>query len=109
MIRGVGFVILLAALGAGEIAWAADGTKLFSDRCASCHGPAGKGSASGPALKGDPFVMNGTAAEIKKVIMEGRSVADKKFPNIPMPMPSGMASDSEADALVGYLKADLQK
>ena len=109
MNRAAGWLILAGALAWSETAWAADGAGIFSERCASCHGPAGQGTASGPALKGNSFVTSGKAAEIKKVIMGGRTAAEKKYPNLQMIMPAGLAGDSEADALVSYLKGDLQK
>jgi hypothetical protein len=41
--------------------------------------------------------------------MMGRTEKEKKYPNIMIPMPTGLVSDTEADALVTYLKGDLQK
>jgi len=87
---------------------AVDGAQLFSSKCVACHGAKGKGTQVGPALKGDPFVVQGAAEEIKKVIMTGRTEKEKKYPNIVTPMPAGLASADEADALVIYLKGDLQ-
>ena len=88
---------------------AVDGAQLFSSKCVACHGAKGKGTQVGPALKGDPFVIQGAPEEIKKVIMMGRTEKEKKYPDIMVPMPTGLASEAEAEALVLYLKGDLQK
>jgi len=92
-----------------EISYAIDGGKTFGAKCVACHGPKGEGTQVGPSLKGDPFVIDGTPAELKKVIMGGRSDKEKKYPKIMNGMPAGLASDAEADALVVFLKGDLQK
>jgi mono/diheme cytochrome c family protein len=104
----VGFVFS-ATLLAPEISLGLDGAKLFGDKCIACHGSKGEGTQVGPALKGDPFVIQGTPAEIKRVITSGRTQNEKKYPKIVTPMPGGLASADEADALVIYLKGDLQK
>lgn len=87
-------IIFLAAAQAG---WAADASKIYAQKCASCHGPKGEG-ALGPTLKGDPFVTKGKPEEIKNIIIKGRNK-----------MPPGLATEEEADALVKYLQSDLQK
>lgn len=99
-------VLFLAAAQAG---WAADGAPLYSQKCAACHGSKGEGGPTGPALKGNPFITKGKLADIKKVILQGRSGADKKYQNIPIGMPGRLASEAEADALVKFLQGDLQK
>jgi mono/diheme cytochrome c family protein len=102
-------LVFSTTLIAPEISSGLDGAKLFGDKCVACHGSKGEGTQVGPALKGDPFVIQGTPAEIKKVITSGRTEKEKKYPNIVTPMPAGLASEAEADALVTYLKGDLQK
>jgi mono/diheme cytochrome c family protein len=112
---GIDRSFLLASLALGAIlcgpqtAPAADGSELFRAKCIACHGPKGEGTPVGPALKGDPFIVNGAPDEIKKVVMTGRSDSEKKYPDIMNAMPGGLATESEADALVVYLKGDLQK
>jgi len=96
-------------LTAAQAGWAADGAQLYSQKCAACHGSKGEGGSTGPALKGDPFITHGKPDDIKKVILQGRNGADKKYKNIPIGMPGGLASESEADALVKFLQGDLQK
>ncbi|MBI3597813.1 MAG: cytochrome c [Nitrospirae bacterium] len=102
-------LVFSTTLVAPEISLALDGAKLYGAKCIACHGPKGEGTQVGPALKGDPFITQGTPAEIKKVILSGRTQKEKKYPNIANPMPDGLASEAEADALVVYLKGDLQK
>jgi mono/diheme cytochrome c family protein len=102
-------LVLSAVLLAPGIGHAIDGAQLFGSKCLACHGPKGEGTQVGPALKGDPFIIEGTPEEIKKVIMMGRTEKEKKYRKIMNPMPSGLATEAEADALVAYLKGDLQK
>jgi mono/diheme cytochrome c family protein len=102
-------LILSAVLVAPGISHAIDGAQLFGSKCIACHGPKGEGTQVGPALKGNPFVTQGTPEEIKKVIMMGRTEKEKKYKNIMNPMPNGLATEAEADSLAVYLKGDLQK
>lgn len=105
----MGASVMVLCVGAASVAFAADGAKLFSDKCAMCHGVKGEGTPTGPAQKGNPFLTKGKPADIKQVIMEGRAGAAKKYPNIPVDMPKGLVSDAEAEALVKFLQGDLQK
>jgi mono/diheme cytochrome c family protein len=111
----IGRSFLLGGLALGAIlcgprtAPAAEGAGLFQAKCIACHGPKGEGTPVGPALKGDPFIVKGTPDEIKKVVMMGRTDAEKKYPHFANSMPGGLATEAEADALVVYLKGDLQK
>ncbi|MFY9269903.1 MAG: cytochrome c [Candidatus Manganitrophaceae bacterium] len=102
LIIAIGFVIT-------GTAWGAEGADLYAKKCVACHGVKGEGAPTGPALKGSPFITKGKPTEIKKVLLEGRQGAEKKFPNIPVGMPKGLVSDAEADALVKYMQSDLQK
>jgi mono/diheme cytochrome c family protein len=102
-------LFVAATLIAPEISFAMDAAQLYGSKCSACHGSKGEGSQVGPALKGDPFITKGTAAEIKKVILMGRMDKDKKYPNFMTAMPGGLASEAEADALVAYLQSELQK
>lgn len=63
----------------------------------------------GPPHKGNPFLTKGNPADIKTVIMEGRSGGAKKYPKFPEDMPKGLATSAEADDLVKFLQGDLQK
>ena len=93
-----------------------DAAASYQLRCATCHGDRGQGTRNwgvpptGPALKGNPFVANGSPAAIAQVIRKGRQGArrlyDDAYPNMPA-FDVGMVPD--VDALVAYLKGDLQK
>jgi mono/diheme cytochrome c family protein len=93
-----------------------DAPGYYQMRCATCHGVEGQGTkgvampATGPALKANPFVVNGGAAAIRNVIRKGRTgpqrLYDDTFPNMPG---FGYEAVPDVDALVAYLKGDLQK
>jgi mono/diheme cytochrome c family protein len=87
---------------------AVDAEKLFGQKCAVCHGAHGEGTQTGPAQKGDEFIMTAHPSALKHVIMEGRSGAMKEYTEIPVDMPKGLVSEAEADALVTFLQRDLQ-
>lgn len=118
-IRPSPFPVLLKALLAAAAlaplgAWA-DGKEVYMLRCASCHGQQGQGTkhlvpALAPALKGNPFVAQGSDAAISNVIRKGRSgqqrLYNDTFPNMPS---FGVEVVPDIPALVAYLKGDLQK
>jgi mono/diheme cytochrome c family protein len=104
-----GLMLAISGLGFGTSAFAVDAQKLFSEKCAVCHGAKGEGTATGPAQRGDEFIVTAKPTDVKRVIMEGRAGADKLYPNIPVDMPRGLVSEAEADALVTFLRSDLQK
>jgi mono/diheme cytochrome c family protein len=104
-----GVILAAGSLGMVTAALAVDAEKLFAERCAVCHGMNGEGTTSGPAQKGDEFIVNARPADVKRVIMDGRSGAAKLYPGIPADMPKGLVSETEADALVKFLQGDLQK
>lgn len=88
---------------------------LYLLRCGTCHGANGEGSARdwpplGPALKGNPFIANASPAAIIRVLRKGRNGGERlykeAFPNMPA---FGVEAVGDADALVRYLKTDLQK
>ena len=92
-----------------------DGAAIYKLRCSGCHGANGQGTRAvlpslGPALKGNPFIVNGSPAAIKSVIRKGRSgqkrLYDDTYPNMPSFGPEPVP---DADVLVAYLKGDLQK
>jgi mono/diheme cytochrome c family protein len=109
MSRTSSLLIAIGCLGLWTDASAVDAEKLFSEKCALCHGTNGEGTATGPAQKGDEFIMTAEPADVKHVIMEGRSGAAKEYHNIIVDMPKGLVSEAEADALVTFLQGDLQK
>jgi mono/diheme cytochrome c family protein len=94
---------------------AVDAAVNYALRCSACHGKSGEGTRAvlpslGPALKGNPFVVNGSPAAIRNVIRKGRQgqkrLYDDTYPNMPS---FGFEVVPDADALVAYLKGDLQK
>ena len=109
-------IILLGGTLAPAAAIAAnDAAEMYKLRCSTCHGANGQGTRAtlpslGPALKGNPFVVNGSPAAIKSVIRKGRSgqkrIYDDTYPNMPS---FGFEVVPDTDALVAYLKGDLQK
>jgi len=106
---------LFAALVPLPAAAEVDAAVNYTLRCSHCHGSNGQGTRAtlpslGPALKGNPFVVNGSPAAIKNVIRKGRQgqkrLYDDTYPNMPS---FGFEVVPDADALVAYLKGDLQK
>jgi mono/diheme cytochrome c family protein len=88
---------------------------LYKLRCGVCHGANGQGSANdyprlAPPLKGNPFITNAPAVAIIAVIRKGREgpqrLYHESYPNMPA---FGAESVPDADALVRFLKTDLQK
>lgn len=107
--------ILLGGMLAPAATFAAtDAAENYKLRCSTCHGANGQGTRAslpslGPALKGNPFVVNGSPAAIKSVIRKGRSgqkrLYDDTYPNMPS---YGFEVVPDTDALIAYLKGDLQ-
>lgn len=94
---------------------ASDADANYQLRCAYCHGTEGQGTRAtlpslGPALKGNPFVVNGSPAALKTVIRKGRSGQKRLYNDTYPNMPSfGFEVVPDVDALVNYIKTDLQK
>ena len=103
-----------ASLSTASVA-AFDSAGYYQMRCASCHGSEGQGTRAslpslGPALKGNPFVVNGSPAAIRTVIRKGRSgqkrLYNDTYPNMPAFGPEAVP---DVDALVAFLKGDMQR
>lgn len=101
--------VLIVSFMLAASAFAADGVKIYNEKCASCHGQKGTGSPLAPALKGNEFITKGDAASITKVISDGRMGKDKKYPNFPIDMPKNPMPEEDVKALVNFLQGDLQK
>ena len=92
-----------------------DAPGYFQMRCAACHGAEGQGTRAslpslGPALRGNPFIVNGSPAAIRTVIRKGRSGQKRLYNDTYPNMPSfGPEAVPDVDALVAYLKGDLQR
>jgi mono/diheme cytochrome c family protein len=89
--------------------------ELYQLRCGTCHGDRGEGTnhlspATGPALKGNPFIVNGSVAAIRNVIRKGRQgqrrLYNETYPNMPG---FGDEAVSDPDRLAKWLKEDLQR
>jgi mono/diheme cytochrome c family protein len=104
---------LFLMLGSWGLAHAEyDAAGVYQSRCASCHGANGEGTKSpplAPALKNNALILNAPADVIAQVIRKGRSGRERAyndaFPNMPAFSP---ISVTDVDALIGYLKGDLQ-
>jgi mono/diheme cytochrome c family protein len=84
-------------------------------RCSTCHGTDGEGLVhnwpqTGPALKGNPFVMNAPASAIIRVIRKGRTGRQRLYHDTYPNMPAfGIEALPHVEELVAFLKGDLQK
>ncbi|HEY1991144.1 MAG TPA: cytochrome c [Gammaproteobacteria bacterium] len=89
----------------------ADGAGVFRTNCVSCHGKNGQGTPGlAPALKGDSFVT-GNIDDVMATVKNGRSGDQKHYKNLPIAMPAwgGKLSDADINAVVDYIRGDLQK
>ncbi len=86
-----------------------DGAWRYRVSCAGCHDDDGSGVyAFGPALKGNQFVVNAPAAVIIQVIQQGRNYRERNhLAYVGMPA-FHYIRGGEAEALVAYLKGELQ-
>jgi PQQ-dependent dehydrogenase (methanol/ethanol family) len=75
----------------------AEGQRLFSQTCQSCHGPGGQGSDRGPSLAAATFVHGNTDADVFRAIRAG-------VPGTQMP-PFAALSDTETWQLVAYIRS----
>ncbi|HEX7125393.1 MAG TPA: c-type cytochrome [Thermodesulfobacteriota bacterium] len=98
-------------LAAGD-AQAADAktVQFFKQTCGICHGENGQGTPGlAPALKGNAFVTGGDPKEIEATITRGRQGNQKRYKEFASPMPAHSIGGSRLQALVEYLRGDLQK
>ena len=101
--RAAGIFTLLLCL-AGR-ALAADGARLYAERCSGCHGDDGK--RDGPAaaavepkprnFRSPDFWHDRTDAALRAVVLSGK-------PGTMMPPFAGVLSDTDIDAVVGFLR-----
>ncbi|HTS25407.1 MAG TPA: PQQ-binding-like beta-propeller repeat protein [Bryobacteraceae bacterium] len=85
-------LLLLLAPAAG----AADGQKLFRERCAECHGADARGTGKGPGLAGSPRLSGKPADQIRAFVEAGNPDAG---------MPSFHLPAEELDALSAYVRS----
>lgn len=91
---------IIATLLAPMALFAADGAAVYKAKCASCHGPDGKGeTAIGKSMKlkslASADVQKTTDADLTKVISDGKGK---------MPAYKGKLSADEIKALVTYIR-----
>jgi mono/diheme cytochrome c family protein len=105
-----GALLLAAHLAAPAFAADPDGKAIFQDKCGACHGETGGGLPNlAPPLKGNSFVTSASAQDLQKVIKDGRVGKQKRYPDIAQGMPAQPVYDDDLDAVVKYVKSDLQK
>ena len=103
-------LVIAALLTAPALAADPDGKTIFQDNCAACHGATGGGLPNlAPALKANSFVTSASAEDLQKVIKDGRVGKQKRYSEIAQGMPAQPVYDDDLDAVVKYLKTDLQK
>ena len=102
-----GLVILLAcaALAVGSVsAVAQDAAAVYKAKCAMCHGPDGKGSATGLKMGAHDFtaadVQKETDAQLTDTISKGKGK---------MPAYAGKLKDNEIKDLVAYIRGLAKK
>ena len=104
------FCLFLALLPGALLAQQNAGATAYKEVCAVCHGPKGEGVANlGPAIKGSDFVKSADADALKSLIKHGRTGKDKRYPQIAQGMPGQAVSEAEMEALVPFIKVELQK
>ncbi|HAG49787.1 MAG: hypothetical protein A2X87_07335 [Deltaproteobacteria bacterium GWC2_42_51] len=108
--RNIVWVIALVVSLAFAGTALAGGSDIYKAKCAACHGQKGEGmKGMAPAQKGNKFITEGKAEDIKKVILEGRAGAAKKYKEYPIDMPKSGLSDADADEVVKFMQGDMQK
>jgi len=95
-------VAALVLLGAGAVR-AEDAATLFKQKCASCHGPDGKGKTKMGEKMGakDLTGIKASEAEVQATITNGK-------PGTKMLAYKGKISDEEIKALAAYVKGGIK-
>jgi mono/diheme cytochrome c family protein len=105
-------ITLAICAGAAGAAQAADPkiVNFYKETCGTCHGEAGEGlKGLAPPLKGNKFVTQGSESDLGNTITKGRMGGDKRYKDLPSPMPANSMSSGRLQGLIAYLKGDLQK
>lgn len=99
-------VFAVALAFAGTSMATEDGAKVYASKgCAACHGKdAGGTKGMAPSLKDSKFVKTAPDADVKAVIINGRSGAKKLYKDISTAMPANKLTDDQVSAVVTYLK-----
>lgn len=84
------------------------GAMIFSELCATCHGPEGQGTSTmvAPPLAGQPRV-NGDEKVLIKILLQGLSgpVDGKTYPDVMPPMASN--NDEWIASVLSYIRHDM--
>lgn len=87
---------------------AGDGEALYSETCASCHGPDATGlDGLGKDIAGTAFIVDSSTDEVVALVKSGRSVSDpENTTGVDMPPNGGnpALSDADIEAIVVYLQ-----
>ncbi|SRR5579864_366958 len=78
------------------ILWGADGKRVFSERCASCHGSDARGTGKAPGVAQSPRLSGQSVEQLADVIKHG-------FPD--SGMPAFDLPGSELNAVANYVHA----
>ena len=76
--------------------WGTDGKKVFSERCAGCHGSDARGSGKAPGLAGNPRLSGQSVEHLRGVVQRG--VPDSGMPAFDLP-------SEELDAVASYVRS----
>src|SRR5215470_12837452 len=102
-LAGLAWLATSAALGQpagsalmGDPVAVKEGASLFRANCSPCHGPNARGGGRGPDLTSGVWVHGASDTEIFRTISQGVPGTE---------MPANTFEDSEAWALVAYLRS----
>jgi mono/diheme cytochrome c family protein len=98
--------ITLASMPAGVTQAMIDaGQDRFGSLCASCHGPAGAGTAAAPRLDDAEWIhVGGDYPEIVQIINTGVA-APKQFPGVMPPRGGGQFTPEQVNEIAAYVYA----
>jgi mono/diheme cytochrome c family protein len=106
MVRGgCGVLVAAVLLCLGARGFAADGARIYADRCGGCHGDEGRGDGPAAAavepkprnFRSADFWHDKTDAGLRAVVMHGK-------PGTMMPPFAGVLSDQEIAAVVAFIR-----
>ncbi len=101
----VSVVVFAMIFAVSSIALAADGAKIYTEQCASCHGAKGEGmKMMGPPIKGNKFVLDSDDDALADMLLKGRMGEAKKYKDILIPMMPSKFKDDELKAIISHIK-----
>ncbi len=96
LLVGCACCVITSAAAAQQNNGAPNGSALFADHCAVCHGSDGRGGARGPDIATQPSIVSLSNARLQSIVTNG-------IPAEGMPA-FGSLGSREVDALVAYLR-----